>query len=122
MRRRELDHFRSLIDRKMRQLLTQAGHTVGRMSSLDEHFPDPTDRANLESDRNFTLRIRDRERKLILKLKDALNRIEAGTYGYCEICGEPIPASRLTARPEATVCIDCKTEMEDRERLARTYR
>jgi DnaK suppressor protein len=87
------------------------------MSDLKENMPDPTDRATLESDRNFTLRIRDRERKLIGKIKDALERIENGTYGICESCEEDISDERLKARPVTTLCIACKQKQEDEEKI-----
>ncbi len=87
------------------------------MSDLKENMPDPADRATLESDRNFTLRIRDRERRLIGKIKEALERIENGTYGICESCEEDISEKRLKARPVTTLCIDCKTKQEDEEKL-----
>jgi DnaK suppressor protein len=82
------------------------------MTTPKENFPDPTDRASLESDRNFMLRIRDRESKLIKKIKKALARIENGTFGICEKCGEDISKERLKARPVTTQCIDCKTKEE----------
>jgi DnaK suppressor protein len=80
-------------------------------------FPDPTDRASMESDRNFELRIRDRERKLINKIKKALEKVEDGTFGFCEVCGEPIEFKRLEARPVTTHCIECKTSAEEEEKL-----
>ena len=95
----------------------EANKTVTGMSGLKENMPDPTDRATLESDRNFTLRIRDRERKLIGKIKDALERIENGTYGICESCEEEISDKRLRARPVTTLCIKCKKKQEDEERM-----
>jgi DnaK suppressor protein len=73
----------------------------------------------LESDRNFLLRIKDRERKLIMKVKEALDRIDNGTFGVCESCGRPISEKRLMARPVTTQCIDCKTEEEKKERSER---
>jgi DnaK suppressor protein len=82
-----------------------------------EDFPDPTDRASFESDRNFLLRIKDRERKLIMKVKEALDRIENGTFGICESCGRPISEKRLMVRPVTTECIECKTEEERREQV-----
>jgi DnaK suppressor protein len=85
----------------------------------DGDFPDPTDRASLESDRNFLLRIKDRERKLIQKVKEAMDRIDDGTFGICESCGRPISEKRLMARPVTTLCIECKTEREDQERVER---
>jgi DnaK suppressor protein len=87
------------------------------MSDTIDTFPDPTDRATLETDRNFMLRIRDRERKLISKIKEALERIEDGTYGLCEACGEPISEKRLLARPVTTLCIECKARQEKQERV-----
>jgi DnaK suppressor protein len=81
----------------------------------DENFPDPTDRALLESNRNFTLRLRDRDRKLVAKIKVALKRIENGTFGICEGCGGEIEEKRLLARPVTTLCIDCKTDEEEVE-------
>ena len=95
----------------------EANKTVSGMSDLKENMPDPADRATLESDRNFTLRIRDRERKLIGKIKDALERIENKTYGICESCGEEISQDRLKARPVTTLCINCKKRQEDEERI-----
>ena len=78
---------------------------------------DPTDRASLESDRNFELRIRDRERKLIGKIREAIERIDDGTYGQCESCEEEIGLARLKVRPVTTMCIDCKTEQERQEKI-----
>ncbi len=99
----------------MQELLSEAGKTVEGMDE-EENFPDPTDRASLEADRNFTLRIRDRERKLILKIQEALKRLEEGEYGICESCGEKIDKARLKARPVTTLCIDCKSTQEVEER------
>jgi DnaK suppressor protein len=81
----------------------------------EENFPDPTDRALLESNRNFTLRLRDRERKLLVKVKEAIKRIENGTFGVCEGCGGTIEEKRMIARPMTTMCIDCKTVAEEEE-------
>ena len=81
-----------------------------------ELFPDPTDRASLEDNRNLTLRIRDRERKLISKIDEALGRIEDGSYGRCEECGGEIGVERLRARPVTTLCIACKSQQEAEER------
>ena len=79
-------------------------------------FPDPTDQATMESDRDFDLRIRDRERRLIRKIDQAMVRIKDGTFGVCESCGGPISSKRLQARPVTTLCIDCKTAQEIEER------
>ena len=96
----------------------EAERTVDGMNEK-ENFPDPTDRASLESNRNFTLRIRDRERKLIVKIREALGRIDDGTYGLCEECGEKIGIERLKARPVTTLCFDCKSNQEAQERRLR---
>jgi DnaK suppressor protein len=87
------------------------------MNDEKTNFPDPTDRASLESDRNFELRIRDRERKLINKIREAIERLDEGEYGICESCGEEIGEARLRARPVTTLCIECKTEQERQEKI-----
>jgi DnaK suppressor protein len=116
MTKKELKHFRAILTGMLDDLLSQADSTVTEMTDGRENFPDPTDRAAMESDRNFTLRIRDRERKLILKIKEALERIEDGSYGECEVCGEDIGFERLEARPVTTQCIDCKQKQEAQEK------
>lgn len=115
MNRRDVDFFRNLLNERKQELLTEAGKTVDGMDE-NGNFPDPTDRASMESDRSFTLRIRDRERKLIAKIEEALRRLEDGSYGVCEQCGEKIGAARLKARPVTTLCIDCKSVQEVAER------
>ena len=102
---------------RLNNLLKEANKTVSDMTDMRENFPDPTDRASMESDRNFELRIRDRERRLIGKIKDALDRIEGGTFGICEECGENISEERLKARPVTTLCIDCKKSQEKDEKV-----
>jgi DnaK suppressor protein len=116
MKKRELDFFKEQLNNLLEELLSQADETVSGMTAPKENFPDPTDRASLEADRNFMLRIRDRESKLILKVKKALARIETGTFGVCESCGEDISFDRLKARPVTTQCIDCKTKEENLEK------
>ena len=111
------EYFRELLTQRLNGLLDEANKTVSGMTNNRENFPDPTDRATLESDRNFTLRIRDRERKLIGKIKDALERLENGTFGICEECEEGISEERLMARPVTTLCIECKKKQENQERL-----
>ncbi len=112
-----LEYFRELLHSRLRTLLGEAEKTVSGMTDNIDAFPDPTDRATLETDRNFTLRIRDRERKLISKIKSALERIEDGSYGLCEACGEPIAEKRLLARPVTTLCIECKSRQEAQEKI-----
>ena len=110
------EEFRKILRSQMDGLLQEAEKTVNGMTADKESFPDPTDRALLESNRNFQLRIRDRERKLLNKIREALDRIEAGSFGICEECGEEIGLERLRVRPVTTLCIRCKTRMEALER------
>jgi DnaK suppressor protein len=120
MDREKLLYFKGLLEGQLRILIQEAEKTVtGMVQEPNGDFPDPTDRASLESDRNFLLRIKDRERKLITKVKEALERIDTGTYGICESCGKPISEKRLIARPVTTECIECKTEEEQKERSER---
>jgi DnaK suppressor protein len=119
MNQRQLKQFRTLLEEKMQELLAEAERTVDGMTDAKENFPDPTDRASLESNRNFTLRIRDRERKLLAKIREAIGRIDDGTYGKCDECGESIGIDRLKARPVTTLCIDCKSLQEAEERKQR---
>ena len=116
MEKERINFFRELLNERLKTLLEEAEKTVSGMTNDKDTFPDPTDRANLETDRNFLLRIRDRERKLILKIKDALARIDDETFGICEECGEDISEERLKARPVTTLCIDCKTKAEEEEK------
>jgi DnaK suppressor protein len=113
---KRLEFFRSRLNEQMRELIGEAAKTVNDMTVTEGEFPDPTDRASWESDRNFLLRIRDRERKLITKIAEALARIEEGAFGICERCGEEISEKRLEARPVTTLCIKCKQEQENLEK------
>jgi len=113
----KLKAFKDLLNQKINELLSEAGKTVSEMTNGKENYPDPTDRASLESDRNFELRIRDRERKLIIKMQEAIKRIDDGTFGICDDCGGPISEKRLMARPVTTQCIECKTKQERMEKL-----
>jgi DnaK suppressor protein len=117
MEQEQLDEFRKILQAQLDELLREAGKTVNEMTDEKTNFPDPTDRASLESDRNFELRIRDRERKLIVKIREALERIEAGEFGICESCEDEIGPARLRARPVTTLCIECKTEQERQEKI-----
>lgn len=113
----KMETYKALLTQKINELLSEAGKTVSEMTNGKENYPDPNDRASLESDRNFELRIRDRERKLIMKMQEAIKRIEDGVFGICEVCGGPISEKRLIARPVTTLCIDCKTKQEKLEKL-----
>ena len=117
MKPEKLEFFRYMLKQKINELLDDAEKTVSEMTNGKENYPDPNDRASLESDRNFELRIRDRERKLIAKMQEAIKRIDDGTFGVCEVCGGPISEKRLVARPVTTLCIDCKTKQEKLEKL-----
>ncbi|MDD2316675.1 MAG: RNA polymerase-binding protein DksA [Desulfobacterales bacterium] len=116
MEEKDLQDFRKLLVERLEELLNQADDTVSGMTTQKENLPDPTDRASLEADRNFMLRIRDRENKLIKKIREALERIDNGTYGICETCGEEIAIERLKARPVTTQCFECKTKAEAMEK------
>jgi DnaK suppressor protein len=116
MKKKDQQYFKDLLTVRLDELLNQANSTVSDMHKPKGNFPDPTDRAAYEADRNFELRIRDREHKLIKKVKEALERIENGTYGVCEQCGEDIAIERLKARPVTTQCIECKTKEEALEK------
>jgi DnaK suppressor protein len=110
------EYFKGVLQEERRVLLEEAGKTVSEMTADNTNFPDPNDRATQESDRNFELRIRDRERRLLNKIGEALERIEEGSFGVCELCGEEISEARLKARPVTTLCIDCKMEEERKEK------
>jgi DnaK suppressor protein len=116
----DTDYFRNLLNQRIAELRAEAGKTVENMDE-DENFPDPTDRASMESNRNSILRIRDRERKLIFKIQEALQRLTDGEYGICEECGEEIGIERLKARPVTTLCIACKSNQEIAERKAKRF-
>ena len=116
MDQEKLEYFRRLLQDQLDELIDEALKTVNGMTNLKDTFPDPTDRAALETDRNFLLRIRDRERKLIEKIKEALDRIDNGGFGVCEVCGKEIGEERLMARPVTTLCIECKKKQEAREK------
>jgi DnaK suppressor protein len=111
-----LEFYRHLLQERLEEILGESDKTRTDMTGRATPFPDPTDRATLETDRNFTLRIRDRERKLITKIREALERIDDGTYGLCEVCGGEITEKRLIVRPVTTMCIACKSRQEALER------
>ena len=117
LKQEKMKTYKALLTQKINELLSEAGKTVSEMTNGKENYPDPNDRASLESDRNFELRIRDRERKLIMKMQEAIKRIDDGVFGICEVCGGPISEKRLMARPVTTLCIDCKTKQEKMEKL-----
>ena len=116
MNDQQLDHFRKILSDWKAELSQDIDRTVHTMQDEVTMFADPNDRASQESDMALELRNRDRERKLIKKIDETLGKIDAREYGYCESCGIEIGLKRLEARPTATLCIDCKTLDEIRER------
>ncbi|GMR04206.1 MAG: RNA polymerase-binding protein DksA [Thermodesulfobacteriota bacterium] len=117
MEQAKTKHFRKILNKRLEALLSEAEKTVTGMSGYDgDHFPDPSDRASHETDTSFLLRVKDRERKLISKVKEALERLDNGTYGVCDLCGEDISEERLEVRPVTTCCIECKKEEEEHEK------
>jgi len=113
----QLEYFRKLLTEQMNGLINEAQQSVAELTADQTNMPDSIDFASHESARHFDLRMRDRERKLIIKIRGALARIDDGSYGECVVCGEIIGEPRLKARPVTTHCIDCKTEAETRERV-----
>lgn len=109
-------HFRELLQEWKRTLMEEVDRTVHHMQDEASNFPDPNDRATQEEEFALELRTRDRERKLIKKIDEAILSLDTGDYGYCEVCGVEIGIKRLEARPTATLCIDCKTLAEIKER------
>lgn len=116
MEKKDIEYFREFLKNRLEELLDHADDTVSGMIAPKGNFPDPADRASLETGRNFMLRIRDREHKLIKKINKSLDRIDNDTFGICEKCGEEISLKRLEVRPVTTQCIDCKTKEETTER------
>ncbi len=112
----QVEHFRKILKTWRQELMEEVDRTVHNMQKEAANFPDPNDRATQESEFTMELRARDRERKLIKKIDESLAALESSDYGYCESCGVEIGIRRLEARPTATLCIDCKTLDEIRER------
>lgn len=116
MNAKQHEHFRKILDAWKKQLMEEVDRTVHHMQDEAANFPDPVDRASQEEEFSLELRTRDRERKLLKKIEEALQQIQNDDYGYCESCGEEIGIRRLEARPTATLCIDCKTLAEIKEK------
>lgn len=117
MEQEDLQYFRNLLDKMLNEIQEKGQNTIEDLSGSNQAYADPADRASQESEQFFTLRLRDRDRKLITKIKEAQERIEDGSYGICEACGEEISIPRLKARPVTTLCIQCKSKQEEEERL-----
>ncbi len=116
MSKEQLEHFRQILTNWKRDLMQEVDRTVLHMQDEAANFPDPNDRATQESEFSLELRTRDRERKLIRKIDEALKRIDDGTYGYCVETGEEIGIKRLEARPVATLCLEAQERRERREK------
>jgi DnaK suppressor protein len=119
MNDRQLEYFRQKLLSWKEDILRESRETIGNLQTETENHPDLVDRASSEADRALELRTRDRQRKLISKIDEALRRIEDGTYGYCEETGEPIGLARLEARPTATLSVEAQERHERRERVHR---
>lgn len=119
MRKREVERYRRQLEAQLAQVLAQEEHAAEDIAGPDEEeLPDPTDRATVEEVRSKNLRMHDRERRLEGKIRAALVRLDAGTFGRCTSCGATIPPERLRARPVTDVCVSCKAEAESKERRA----
>jgi DnaK suppressor protein len=119
MNERQLEYFRQKLLQWKEDILRESRETLSHLQTDTENHPDLADRASSETDRALELRTRDRQRKLIAKLDEALRRIEEGVYGYCEETGEPIGLQRLEARPIATLSLEAQERHERRERVHR---
>ncbi|MBT8762651.1 RNA polymerase-binding protein DksA [Desulfohalobiaceae bacterium Ax17] len=117
MKPADIEYFRDLLKQMRDEIQKKGEDTIEDMTEDVQVYADPADRATAESDRAFTLRLRDRDRKLIRKINEALERIEDGSFGICEECGEEIGIPRLKARPVTTLCIKCKSRQEEEEAL-----
>lgn len=115
MDQKDLEYFHTLLANMLEEATKQSEMTLEDMTDSNEVCADPADRATVESDRAFTLRIRDRERRLIKKIRGALQRMEDGIFGTCDDCGEEIGVPRLKARPVTKLCINCKSKQEEDE-------
>ena len=115
----QMEHFRNMLNAWRRELMEQVDRTVNHLQDEASNFPDPLDRATQEEELGIELRTRDRERRLIRKIQETLERIEQDDYGFCDTCGVEIGLRRLEARPTATQCVDCKALDELRERQLR---
>jgi DnaK suppressor protein len=112
----QVEHFTQILNNWRSELMEEVDRTVSHMKDEAANFPDPADRATQEEEFSLELRTRDRERKLIKKIEETLERLDNDDYGFCDSCGIEIGIKRLEARPTATLCIDCKTLAEIKEK------
>lgn len=117
MNKKKLQHFRKILTQQLEVLQNKSSQTRVTTLAESEQISDFTDQATLETDIDMNIHMKERDSKLIIKIKQALERIEEGTYGICDQCGEEISEARMEARPVTTECIDCKREHENLERL-----
>ena len=115
MKPEDIEYFREKLQKMRDEILQKGEDTLEDMTEERTMYADPADRASAESDRSFTLRLRDRDRKLVHKIDEAMERIEDGSFGICDECGEEISRPRLEARPVTTLCIQCKSRQEEQE-------
>ncbi len=115
MNKLKLEYFRNVLQNQLEELRRDTKETVHQISHDEEVYADWTDVASVETDKTLQLKIRDRERMLMTKIEEALRRVDDGTFGECERCGDEISEPRLKARPVTTLCIDCKSELEGAE-------
>lgn len=116
IRQQKLQDIRKKLNRQREELISGAGIALTALPD-ETIFPELGDQASAEIDRNFMLKLKGRERKLLKKIDEAIEKIDSGTYGICDVCGEEINIKRLEARPVTTMCIECKTEQEEEEKL-----
>ncbi|WP_333652439.1 RNA polymerase-binding protein DksA [Dissulfurispira sp.] len=116
LREEKIQEIKKNLIRQKEALLSEAGDALNALPD-ETLFPELGDQASAEIDRNFMLRLKGRERQLLKKIDEAIEKIDSGTYGICEVCGEEINIKRLEARPVTTMCIECKTEQEEEEKL-----
>lgn len=116
MKKEHIEYFKDMLNNQLEELLKNADTTVLNLMNTAESSADFLDLAALDSFRNYTLRMRDRESRLIVKIVRSLKDIEEGIYGLCEVCGEEISLERMKARPVTTFCIQCKTKKESQEK------
>jgi len=108
--------FKDLLTKRLNELYSEAEKRVASLAATEENLPDPTDRAAADSDKNFMFSVWEREQKLIVKIREALQRIDEGGFSECEECGDDIGIERLKARPVTTLCVTCKRKQEAAER------
>jgi DnaK suppressor protein len=118
MRTKDLAYFRKTLSRQLEELTHKSDAAVSGLLTTVEDSGDPVDQAERDLERSLSIRMLDRENKLILKIQRALRKIEDGTFGICEVCGQKIGIERLKSRPVAELCIDCKIRQEKLEKLA----